>query len=192
MRTRFTIAAGTLALAVAGSVLAAAPANAQGVTFTLTAGGLSIAEPSAPANLTAAGGLAGITGTTVSGALGETVVTDNRAGVAGWASKITGTTAFSNTNTTIPVSAAKAFVAGGLASNVPGSSITKTGTVLATAGTYLDAATGLALSGSPQSLVTATAVVGNNTVTFNPSLSIAVPGDATAGAYSGVVTQTVA
>jgi hypothetical protein len=182
MRTRFSIAVGTVALAVAGSVLAAAPANAQNVTFTLAGGALSVSEPSADAALTPAAGLAGLTGTTASGSLGSTVVTDNRAGIAGWTSKITGTTAFTNGNTTIPVTAAKAFVPG---------VVSTTGTVLATAGTYLSAATGLALTSSAQTLVTATAVVGNNTATFNPSLSITIPGDATAGAYTGVVTQTV-
>lgn len=183
MRTRLTVAAGTAALALAGSVFAAAPASAQSVTFTLAGGSLSIAEPTGAAVLTPASGLAGLTGTTVAGSLGNTVVTDNRAGIVGWAAKITGTTAFTNGNTTIPVTAAKAYVP---------STITTTGTVLATAGTYVDAATGLALSSAAQNLVTATAVVGNNTAAFNPSLSITIPGDATAGAYTGAVTQTVA
>lgn len=184
MRTRLTLVAGTAMLGLAGSVLGAAPANAQDVTFTLAAGGLSIAQPTAAAALTASGALSGLTGTTVAGSLGTTKVTDDRAGIVGWTSKITGTTAFTNGagKTSIPVTAAKAYVPG---------VVTVTGTVVATAGTYLDAATGLALTNAPQTLVTATAVVGNNTATFAPSLSVAVPGDATAGDYTGAVTQTV-
>ncbi|MDX6198257.1 MAG: hypothetical protein QOJ79_1408 [Actinomycetota bacterium] len=182
MRARLILTAGIAAAAVVGSVFAASPASAQGVTFTLTGGVISIAETSTAAALTPAAGLAGQTGTTVAGALGSTTVTDNRAGVLGWQSKITGTTAFSNGTFTIPVTAATAFVPG---------TVSTSGVVAATQGTYLSAATGLALTGSAQTLVTATAVVGNNTATFNPSLSIAVPGGATAGDYVGAVTQTV-
>lgn len=182
MRTRLTLAAGTAVLALVGSVFAAAPVNAQTVNFELTAGALSIAEPVGAATLTASNPLAGLTGATVDGPLGVTVVTDDRAGVAGWASKITGTTDFTNGDTTIPVTAAKAYVPG---------AITTTGTSTVSAGLYVAAATGLSLSNAAQTLVSATVVVGNNTATFNPSLTVAIPGNATAGVYSGVVTQTI-
>lgn len=181
MRTRLTAITATGATALLGSLLAAAPADAQSVTFSLTGGGISIAEPSGAAALTG-GALAGLAGTSLTGALGSTVVTDLRGGVIGWSSKITGTTAFSNSTTTIPVTAAKAWVPGAVAF---------TGVVTPTAGTYLTEATGLALTGAAQPLVTATAVVGNNTATFTPSIAVAVPANATAGDYTGAVTQTV-
>lgn len=182
MRARLTAITTTAAAALLGSLLAAAPADAQSVTFSLTGGGLSIAEPGTAAALTG-GALAGLTGTSLTGALGSTVVTDQRGGVTGWASKITGTTAFTNTTTTIPVTSAKAWVPG---------LVSSTGVVAATAGTYLLEASGLPLTGSAQSLVTASAVVGNNTATFTPSIAVAIPSNATAGDYTGAVTQTVA
>src|SRR3954463_1841012 len=86
MRVRFFAAAGTAALALAGSVLAASPALAAcsgicadtPVTFTLSAGALTITAPSATATLTQAAGTVGVGGTSVSGQLGSTVVTDAR------------------------------------------------------------------------------------------------------------------
>lgn len=180
MRTRTAATAATVSAVVLGSLLAAAPAQAQGVTFSLTGGGISVAEPSSAA-LTG-GALSGLTGNTLTGALGSTVVTDQRGGTLGWSSKITGTTAFTNGTTTIPVTAAKVWVPGAVAT---------TGVVTATAGTYLTEGTGLALTTLAQPMVTATAVVGNNTATFNPSISVAIPSNATAGDYSGAVTQTV-
>lgn len=160
-------------------VALASPAGATDVTFTLAAGSLTISQPTATATLT--GGQLSLLGSTVAGALGQTVVSDNRGGVTGWSSGIAGS-ALTNGTTTIPAGQAKAFVPGAVA---------VTGTAVTTAGTYLDAATGLALTTGGQPLVTATAVVGVNTATFTPSISVAVPGDATAGTYTGTVTQTV-
>jgi hypothetical protein len=64
--------------------------------------------------------------------------------------------------------------------------------VVATQGLYLLQSSGLALTAAPQALVTATGVIGNNSATFNPQIAVAIPADATAGAYTGAVTQTVA
>jgi hypothetical protein len=169
-----------LALALIGVATLSAPADAQSVTFTLGGGSLSITEPGT-ASLTA-GALSGLTGSAFTGSLGSTTVTDQRGGVTGWTSTIAQTTAFTNGGTTIPVGNTKVWVTG---------AIVPTGVAVVTPGTYVSQATGLALSGSSQSFVTATAVVGNNSATFNPSLAVTVPSDATAGAYSGVITQTV-
>lgn len=178
-------AVASLALAA----LSAQPADAQSVTFTLTGSVLAIAEPSAPAALTG-GALAGLTGNQISGPLGTTVVTDQRGGVLGWSSKIAGdANGFNNAvgttpaTTTIPASAASAWV--------PTTALTTTGVSVVTAGTHVTQATGLPLSTTAQNLVTATGVVGNNTATFTPSIAITIPSNATAGDYSGIVTQTV-
>jgi hypothetical protein len=180
---RKTLLAVPAVAAIALAALSAPPAEAQTVTFTLTGSSLAISEPSSTAALTS-GALSGLTGSAVTGALGSTVVTDQRGGVAGWSSKIAGdANGFSNGTTTIPASSAVAWV--------PVGSLTSSGVAVVTAGTHVTQATGLALTTSAQNLVTATAVVGNNSATFTPSLAVSIPSNATAGDYSGVVTQTV-
>ena len=49
----------------------------------------------------------------------------------------------------------------------------------------------VSLSGSPEAVVSATNVGGNNSVTWNPSLQIAVPGGAIVGIYSATITHSV-
>jgi hypothetical protein len=182
VRKALALTAVTAASALVVVGLATAPAQAQTVTFALTGSSLSIAEPSTAAALTG-GALVSLTGSSVTGALGSTVVTDARGGTTGWTSSITGTTAFSNGTTSIPVTSAVAWI--------PVGGIATTGVVTATQGLYLLQTSGLALTSSAQPLVTATLVLGNNTATFTPQLAVAIPANATAGAYSGAVTQTV-
>lgn len=173
-----TLLAGAGAAALAG--LQAPAASATGVTFTLAGGSLSISQPSSTATLT--GAALGPTGTTMSGALGATTVTDNRGSTAGWTSTIA-TTAFSDGGTgSLAASTAKAYVP---------SAITTTGTVTASAGLYVLAGTGLTLSTSAQSFVTGTLALGVNSATFTPYLAVTVPATATTGTYTGTVTQTV-
>lgn len=176
---RKALAFSLLTTAVVGGLVSASPAGATDVTFTLAAGSLSISQPTDTATLT--GGALDVAGSTVGGALGQTAVSDSRGGVTGWSSNISGS-ALTNGTTTIPAGSVKAFVPAPVAT---------TGTAVTSAGTYLTAATGLVLSGSAQPLVNATAVVGVNTATFTPNLSVAVPGNATSGTYTGAVTQTV-
>jgi hypothetical protein len=150
------------------------------VTFSLTGGTIAISQPSGTAALTG-GALAGIAGSAITGSLGSTTVTDQRGGTTGWTSTIAQTTAFTDGTTTIPVGNTKAWV---------GSAIVPTGIAVVTSGTYVSQATGLALSGTGQNFVTATAVVGNNSATFNPSIAVTLPSNATAGDDTGVITQT--
>jgi len=179
MRKRLVV--GTLAAAaVTVPLLGSGGAQAQSVTFTLTSGSLAIAEPGA-ATLTA-GALSGLTGTSFTGSLGNTTVTDTRGGITGWATTIAQTTAFSDGTTTIPAGNVKAWVA---------APIVPTGVATVTSGLYLTQLTGLTLTGIGQTFVSATAVLGNNSATFNPSIAVTVPNDATAGTYTGVITQTV-
>ena len=172
---------GTMTVAAAGLALTGAPAQATSVTFSLTGGTLSVAQPSSTAALTG-GALSGLAGTALTGSLGTTTVTDGRGGVTGWTSTIAQTTAFTDGTTVIPAANTKAWVASAI---VPG------GVAVVTPGTYLTQASGLALTSSAQSFVTATAVVGNNSAAFNPSIAVTIPSNATAGDYTGVITQTV-
>ena len=178
---RKALFAGTLAAAAAGLSFTGTPAQATSVTFSLTGGSLSVSQPSSAAALTG-GALSGIAGTALTGSLGTTTVTDARGGVTGWASTIAQTTALTNGTTTIPVGNTKAWV---------GAAIVPTGVAVVTSGTYVSQVTGLTLSGSAQTLVSATAVVGNNSASFNPSIAVTIPSDATAGDYTGAITQTV-
>jgi hypothetical protein len=143
------------------------------VTFTVTVGDLSM---TAPATATLG---AGAPGTTISGALGTTTVTDDRALLsASWTA-----TAFSSAWTTgggtpsetIPV---------GAAGYDPGA-ITTTGTISVT-GTPITLSTTTA-----QPVVTAAAGVGDNTATWDPTISVAVPASAVGGAYTGTIVQSV-
>lgn len=179
---RKALALGTTAAALTLMAAVAAPASATDVTFTITGGSLSISQP-ATAALT--GGDSGLLGQSVSGALGETTVTDQRNGITAWSTKIHGTD-FTNGTTSIAVTSVKAFV--------PATPLMAvTGTVVPTQGLAVDALTGVALAVAPNgpTLVTTAGVLGNNTVTFTPHISIPIPADATAGTYSGTVTQTV-
>jgi hypothetical protein len=178
---RKALVAGMVLAAAAGLALTGSPAEATSVTFSLSGGSLSVAQPSSTATLTG-GALSGLAGTDLTGSLGSTTVTDQRGGITGWTSTIAQTTAFTNGSTTIPAGNTKAWVA---------SPIVPTGVAVVTSGTYLTQLTGLALTSSAQSFVTATAVVGNNSASFDPSIAVTIPSDATAGSYTGVITQTV-
>jgi hypothetical protein len=130
-------------------------------------------------------------GTTISGSLGgltpgpSVVVTDDRAALdAAWiatASATSWTTGVASLPLTIPVSDVGYAVG----------SITTTGTITAT-GTDLPAGTAVGdLSGDPQAVVTGTSGVGDNSASWNPIVSVAIPPSAVAGAYTGTLTQSV-
>jgi hypothetical protein len=178
---RKALVLGAVLAAAAGLSLTGSPAEATSVTFSLTGGSLSISQPSSTAALTG-GALSGLAGSSLTGSLGSTTVSDGRGGVTGWTSTIAQSTAFTDGTTTIPAGNTKAWVA---------SAIVPTGVAVVSSGTYLTQATGLALTSTAQSFVTATAVVGNNSATFNPSIAVSIPSNATAGDYTGAITQTV-
>jgi len=120
----------------------------------------------------------GAPGTTVSGAMGPMTVTDDRALLsASWT-----VTVASTDFTTGGGTAAETIPATDLGYD-PGS-ITTTGVITATG-------TPVTLSGTAQPTVTGTAGVGDNTATWDPTLSVAVPASATGGLYTGTVTDSV-
>jgi hypothetical protein len=173
--------AGPAALAVSSSPMQAGPGLPEDttVTFTVTTGTLTI---TAPATIPLG---SGAPGTTISGPVGPVTVTDNRALLtAAWtatASATAWTTGGGTLAETIPVSRVGYAVG----------SITTTGTITAT-GTSLPAGVAAGdLSGTAQPVVTGTAGVGDNSATWNPTLSVAVPASAVGGAYTGTLTHSV-
>ena len=164
--------AGSMALVGVTAVPAFAATGDTPVSVTVASGVISITVPGTKA-LTAA--LPGATSTTT---LGDTVVTDGRAGTAGWIANVTLpvlTGTVTSTNATIPTTGATYAV----------TTATKTGTVTVTAAATI---TGL---GTAKTSQTATAVSGNNTATWAATLTVPMPAQVLADTYSGTLTQSV-
>lgn len=102
-------------------------------------------------------------------------VTDNRALASASWTVTAAETDFTSGASTIPATDA---------GYDPGS-ITTTGTITATG-------TPVTLTNSAQTVVTGSAGVGDNTATWNPTVSVAVPASAVSGTYTGTLTQSVA
>jgi hypothetical protein len=162
-------------VAVSGAILALAPmgsamADDTTATFTLGAAGtLTLtAQASAPAPLVA--GDAGIA-TSASGSLGAVTVTDQRGGTTGWVVSAV-STAFSEG--TGPDSSGVTYTPGAVTEGGDSNTAVASGSVM-----------------TALQVVTATAVVGNNSATFNPTLTVALPSNALQGTYTGTVTTSV-
>ncbi|MDT7538014.1 MAG: hypothetical protein QOI82_1599 [Actinomycetota bacterium] len=179
MRARFFVAAGTAALALTGSVLAASPAFAGDttVTFTLAGGSLTLTAPSS-ATLTPSGAI-GVTGSSATGTLGSTNVTDARGTALHSVSVTMSSTAFSRTGggTSIPSSGITGY--SGVA--------TPTGTAVA-----VPTATGQSLDAAGSTILTLNSVLGAGGADYNPTVSVTIPAGTQAGSYTATVTQTVA
>lgn len=179
MQARLSSVAAPLAavgIAAATVLLSPAVASAQEdttTTFEITAGVLEIsAQPTATLTSVAAGA------ETVSGSLGNVTVTDNRGSTLGWA------TTASSSAFTLAAESGDTTIEATAVDYAPGT-VTTTGTITPT-GT--DAA-GLAAA---QTVVSGTAARGNNTATWNPTLTVTLPTDALAGVYTGIVSTSVA
>ncbi|MFC9094560.1 hypothetical protein ACFYYI_26965 [Streptomyces sp. NPDC002387] len=160
--------AAAIVLVQPGLAVAADDPNTT-VTYTVTSGALSMSAP-VSANLGS-----GAPGTTISGALGTVTVTDDRALLSASWTVTASETDFTNGASTIPATDA---------GYDPGS-ITTTGTITATG-------TPVTLSGTATPVVTGSAGVGDNTATWNPTVSVSVPTGAVGGNYTGTLTQSVA
>jgi hypothetical protein len=140
------------------------------VTFTVTNG---VLQMTAPANVNLGGAAPG---GTISGLLGPVTVTDNRALLsASWTASASATNWTTGTGTpaeTIP----------------PGDVNYDPGTVTST-GTITTSEAPITLSTASQTIVTGTAGVGDNTASWNPTLTVSVPPAAVAGLYTGTLTQ---
>jgi hypothetical protein len=143
------------------------------VTFAVSSGALTMTAPAAVFLGS------GAPSTTIAGAVGTTVVTDNRALLAASWTATASSTAFTTGGGTSAETIPAADVG-----YVPGA-ITTTGTITATG-------TSITLSGTAQPVVAGTAGVGDNSATWNPTLSVAVPAAAVVGTYTGTLTQSAA
>lgn len=164
------LAAGSGAGRVAGGPAGGDPATT--VTFTVTSGALAMTAP-ATANLGS-----GAPGTTISGPLGNVLVTDDRALLSAAWTATASSTAFTTGSATTP-------------ETIPASDVTYTPGTVSTTGTITATPSGITLSGSAQTVVSGTAGVGNNTASWNPVLAVTVPAAAVGGAYTATLTQSV-
>jgi hypothetical protein len=176
MRTR------NLFVAIAGAIFTlglTAPASADvtgGSTATITVlgGSLSITVPAEAGSLGSATNTVG--GMTISGSLGQVQVTDARSAAAGsgWVASVI-STAFTPTAGPAIAASAVSYSAG---------AITKVGTA-----TYTANNPGNLTGVSPA--VTATGITGDNSATWNPTISVAVPGGTIARSYTATITHSV-
>jgi hypothetical protein len=173
VKTRHLLVALALTpLAVATSLPAAADPTAA--TVTVTGGALAITVPVSAGNLgtranTVAAG-------TISGPLGQVQVNDARSAAAGsgWVASVISTAFTPPAGPAIPASAV------GYVANV----IAKVGTATYTANDRTDL-TGVAAA------VTATGITGDNSATWTPTISVAIPGGMAAAVYSATITHSV-
>ena len=158
-------------------VVYAVPAVAQDttVTFDLTGGALSVSVPTS-----AALGSAPTGGGVISGSLGSVTVTDSRGSlVAIWTATVSASdfvTGGGGANE--KVAKARIAYASGLATATSGIGAFVPGTAL----TLATPSTAAAWAGG----------VGNNSATWNPTVSVTLLGSEVAGAYSGTITHSVA
>lgn len=177
-----TAVTGVLVIAPAAS---AAALDSAGVTttFTVTGGALSIASAATTANLGSS--TSTVTGTTVTGALPKVTISDTRASLLGWTSKIASTD-FSDGATpahTVVASKAVAYVPAGSGPTLESGSAVATTTALA-------AGTGVPLGTTAATLVSAT-TVGSNQVSYTPTVQVTIDSTVLAATYSGTITHSV-
>ena len=167
------IAAGTLTLGIASPV-SAATSGITSATITVQGGSLSITVPSGAVNLGTQ--IDTVNGGTVSGPLGQVQVSDARGAVAGsgWVATVISSAFTPPSGPAIPASE-----------------------VGYTAGAIVQIGTATYTANNPGNLtavvaaVTATGITGNNSATWNPTISVAVAGGTLAGVYSATITHSV-
>jgi hypothetical protein len=158
---------------VFGSALPAS-AGTTTATLTLTGGSLSITVPAGTVSLGSSPET--VSGVIISGALGQVQVSDARAPAAGsgWVATVI-SAAFTPPAGPAIAASAVSYSAG---------AITKVGTA-----TYTDDDPADLTAVVPA--VTATGITGDNSATWNPTISVAVPGGMAANTYSALITQSV-
>jgi hypothetical protein len=152
----------------------ASPPGTTGATIAVTGGALAISVPTATVDLGTRADTVG--GGTISGQLGAVQVTDARGAPAGsgWVASVISTAFTPPAGPAIPASDVS-YAAG---------SITKVGTATYTADDPSD------LTGVGPT-VTATGITGDNSATWDPTISVTVPGGMAAGVYSATITHSV-
>jgi hypothetical protein len=173
MRTRILLIAAMAGL-VSFAAIQPASADITAATITVQGGSLSISAPTDAGNLGTRAN--SVDGGTISGPLGQVQVNDARSAAAGsgWVA-----TAISSAFTPPagPAIAASAV-------SYSNGAITKVGTATYTANDP-PALTGV----TP--VLTATGITGDNSATWNPTITVLVPGGMAAGVYSAIITHSV-
>lgn len=170
--TATTTSAGMLLFG--GLIPASAAPDDTSATVTVTGGALEISVPTSAGSLGTSANT--VDGGTISGSLGQVQVTDARSAAAGsgWVASVIATAFTPPAGPTIA------------AANVSYSAgpITKTGTATFTANNP-----GNLTGASPA--VTASGITGDNSATWNPTISVHIPGGTVAATYSAVITHSV-
>ncbi len=171
MRKRQLLLATATSLFALGTAL---PASATTGTITITAGSLSITVPADAGNLASKANT--VLAETVSGSLGQVQVNDarNAAAGSGWVASVI-SSAFTPPAGPAIAASAVGYTAG---------TITKVGTATYVANNPPNL-TGVAPA------VTATGITGDNSATWNPTISVAVPGGTATGVYSAIITHSI-
>jgi hypothetical protein len=171
MRKTLFVLATTAGLGLAFALPAAA-ADGDAV-FTVAAGSIGISTPTQAALVD--NGASGVGGT-ATGAMGTVTVIDNRGQVTpSWTATVT-SSAYTN-----------ATVGGGTVPNTAASYAP--GAVTGPVGTAAGAGTTM---GTAQTAATLTSGAGNNTASWAPTISVAVPATSLAGTYTAAITHSVA
>ena len=178
--TRRSAAIIAIVAAVTALAVPAFAANTT-TTFSLSGGTLSISAPSSTVNL----GSAATGASTVSAQLGTVTVTDARGALAGsW------TATASSTDFTTGGATADETVTKGNIYYWSGAATASSGTAVFTPGQLL-VANETALS-SAKTAFSASAIVGNDSASWNPTIDVHIPAAAVAGTYTGTITHSVA
>jgi len=176
---RSTTLLGSLAVAAAMIGATALPASAAAgdtsTTFSLSGGSLS---SSVQSTATLTGASTAVGSTVITGPLGAVTVTDDRGGTAVWTVSAV-SAVFTGALITSPSSSTAVSYTGGAVST------TGTITVISGAATTLDPTT-------PAAVVSPSALSGNNTASWTPTLDVTMPAGAKADTYTGIVTTSVA
>jgi hypothetical protein len=178
------IASASLAMVGLGTTAAsAATSGSTTANFTITGGALSVTVPANGVNL----GTSGTGATSLSGQLGTVSVADARGALpAAWTTTVTSTT-FVRNGGTATADETVATAAIGYAS----------GTLTTTGGGLVPVFTGSgvvtpAAVGAGVTAASLTAGVGNNTASWNPTLTFTLLSTQVAGVYDGTITHSVA
>jgi hypothetical protein len=171
---KIIIATAGLFIGGAGVLALAVPAFAATtpVTVQITGGVLGISAPAGPVSLGTTAGSS--SAQNVTGSLGAVVVSDQRAGIAGWVATA-GSTDFTGS--------AGGSILASTVGYVPGTAVV--------VGTATVAPVSLTAMTTPGTVQTATAVSGDNTGTWNPSIGVPIPAGALAGSYGATITHSV-
>jgi hypothetical protein len=174
MRARSLVVGGIAAALTLGLALPAF-ADPTTATITISGGSLSITVPADAGNLGSPRPNTVLAGT-ISGSLGQVQVNDARSAAAGsgWVASAISTTFAPPAGTAIAASAVS-YAAG---------TITKVGTATFTANNPGDLT-------AVVPVVTATGITGDNSATWNPTITVTVPGGMAANVYSATITHSV-